>query len=153
MPIPFPPRLRPPPGLARLPISLVALGLALAGQVGLGNRSLPWLGALLLVGGGLLLAVAAWRAGPAPSPASLAKDHPASPDASDSASTSPSESDDPADSDAASSRDSLVGGRIGLGALLLVTLAAAAFRLPWITQLPPGSPPTRPGSAWTPSTC
>ena len=36
------------------------------------------------------------------------------------------------------SHASLVGGPIGLGAILLVTLAAAAFRLPWLGQLPPG---------------
>ena len=44
-----------PPVLAGLPIPLLALGLALAGQVGLGSRSLPWAGGLLLVGGGLLI--------------------------------------------------------------------------------------------------
>lgn len=124
MPIPFPTRLRPPARLARLPIPLIALGLALAGQVGLGSRSLPWVGALLLGGGGLLIGVAALRGGSGP-PSTAA------PDAPDAESGPPASRQDV-------SQDSFVGGRVGFGALVLVTLAAAAFRLPWLGLVPPG---------------
>lgn len=114
MPIPVPTRLRLAAGPAGLPLPLVALGLALAGQVSLGSRSLPWLGALLLGAGGLLIAVAALRTGGTP--------------------PSPAASDLTTGDKAVS----LVGGRVGLGALILVTLVAAAFRLPWLGHLPPG---------------
>jgi len=137
VPIPVPSWLRPPPGLSRLPISLVALGLALAGQVGLGSRSLPWAGALLLGGGGLLMAVAALRAGPAPSLTPPA-DATAESDAPGGHCTASTSGREPPDAWADRSRDSLVGGRVGLGAMALVTLAAAAFRLPWPGQVPPG---------------
>jgi streptogramin lyase len=95
----------------------VALGLALAGQIGLGSRSLPWLAVALLAGGALLLALATARREPPEGPVI----EPPSPDAA-----------------LAPSRDSLVGGRFGWLAMLLVTLIAAAFRVPWLSQLPPG---------------
>lgn len=131
-------RLRPPAGLASLPLPLVALGLALAGQVGLGSRSLPWVGALLLAGGGLLIGLAALRAGPKPLPATpslTSHDGSDAPDAD--SSTSDTDATTP-DSRTDLSRDGLVGGRVGLGALVLVTGVAAAFRLPWLGQVPSG---------------
>lgn len=117
MPILVPSRLRPHVGLARLPVPLVALGLAVAGQVGLGSRSLSWLGGLLLLAGGLLIGVAALRAAPKPTP---------------------KESSDLSGAEDELSRYALFGGRVGLAALVLVTLVAAAFRLPWLGRLPPG---------------
>lgn len=117
MPIPVPSRRRLAAGLAGLPLPLVALGLALAGQVGLGSRSLPWVGALLLCAGGLLIAIAAFRTGLTPP------------------STAPP---DLADEEQERPTVGLVGGRVGLGALIVVALAAASFRLPLLGGLPPG---------------
>ena len=77
---------------------------------------MPWFGGLLLGAGGLLLGVVAWR-----SPASSAQHQPA--DSSTNAA-------DPAN-------DSLMGGRLGLAAFILVTMTASMFRLPWLGQLPP----------------
>lgn len=116
MPNSPPIRLGWPRGLAGLPIPLIALALALTGQVALGSRTLPWFGAALLCSGGLLIGVAALRD---------------SRDARTAESTT-------LDAAAPRSCDSLVGGRLGLIALALVTLVAAAFRLPWLGRLPPG---------------
>ena len=117
---------------ASLPLPLLALGLALAGQVLVTGRSMPWVGALLLVAGGLLLGVTAWRA-----PVDVA----------------PRGADDAVAERVDQSRHGLIGGWSGLAAIVTVTLLAAAFRLPLLGQLPPGSRLTRRGSGWTHSTC
>ncbi|MFN8635933.1 MAG: PA14 domain-containing protein [Chloroflexota bacterium] len=118
--MPRPLRIR-PAFTARFSLPLCALCLALAGQFMLSGRALVWVGAALLLAGGLLSGLSAYRA--------AARSCSASSDDGSAAG---------ADDDAQRDPHTLVGGRVGLAAILFLVLLAAAFRLPWLGRLPPG---------------
>jgi hypothetical protein len=105
-------------------VSLVSLALALMGQLMLAGGAMAWAGALMIVTGGLLIGV-----GTALGRTRLADD----------------DADQPGvrhdEARAVPRSDGLIGGRFDVAALVLVTLVAAAFRLPWLGQLPPGLAP------------
>src|SRR2546421_9846641 len=95
---------RPPIRFGRTPLPIVALWLTLAGQLTVGGRATAWLGALLLAAGGLLIGIAALRATRGAARVS-AESLVAADDAVSAADRPP---------------DGLIGGRLGLGVLLLV---------------------------------
>lgn len=120
-----------------LPLPFLALVLALAGQSAVIGRPTAWHGWLLLGGGAALLGLASRGVGRRAAPAGAPR-APAAPDADTVAQPPIISADEAALSAPDPAPERLIGGLSGLAALLLVTLVAAAFRLPWLHQLPPG---------------